>query len=39
MADDSLAVVSGGADVTVIQLDPAKWRRRIDGLVQKQFRE
>ena len=37
MADDSLAVVSGGADVTVIQLDPAKWRRRIDGLVQKQF--
>ena len=37
MANDALAVVSGGAEVTVIQLDPAKWRRRINGLVQKQF--
>jgi WD40 repeat protein len=36
-ANDSIAIVSGGADVTVIQLDPAKWRRRVDGLVQKQF--
>ena len=34
MSDDSLAVVTGSAEVTVIQLDPGKWRRRIDGLVQ-----
>jgi WD40 repeat protein len=35
LSDDSLAVVTGTAAVTVIQLDPGKWRGRVDGVARR----
>jgi WD40 repeat protein len=37
ISDDSLAVATASAAITVIRLDEEKWRQRIDGLAEKQL--
>jgi WD40 repeat protein len=37
MSEDTIAIATASAAITAIRLDPARWRRRIDALAQKQL--